>query len=116
MNNSGPRYKRSLLERRLNRDILWCVALLIVMCLIAAVGEWDPRTRRRPCATPPPPPPRAAAALFCQSAGHGLWLKNLKDPIFQVDREMSPALAAFYVFWTMIIVLQVCRKPHFCSF
>uniref|UniRef100_A0A8C7XL52 Phospholipid-transporting ATPase n=1 Tax=Oryzias sinensis TaxID=183150 RepID=A0A8C7XL52_9TELE len=76
MNNSGPRYKRSLLERRLNRDILWCVALLIVMCLIAAVG-------------------------------HGLWLKNLKDPIFQVDGEMSPALAAFYVFWTMIIVLQV---------
>ncbi|XP_024120501.1 probable phospholipid-transporting ATPase VD [Oryzias melastigma] len=76
MNNSGPRYKRSLLERRLNTDILWCVFLLIVMCLIAAVG-------------------------------HGLWLKDLKDPIFQVDGETSPALAAFYVFWTMIIVLQV---------
>uniref|UniRef100_A0A3B3BJ36 Phospholipid-transporting ATPase n=1 Tax=Oryzias melastigma TaxID=30732 RepID=A0A3B3BJ36_ORYME len=76
MNNSGPRYKRSLLERRLNTDILWCVFLLLVMCLIAAVG-------------------------------HGLWLKDLKDPIFQVDGETSPALAAFYVFWTMIIVLQV---------
>ncbi|XP_026209642.1 probable phospholipid-transporting ATPase VD [Anabas testudineus] len=76
MNNSGPRYKRSQLEKRLNTDILWCVVLLIVMCLTAAIG-------------------------------HGLWLKKLKDPIFQVDGETSPALAGFYVFWTMIIVLQV---------
>ncbi|XP_034530913.1 probable phospholipid-transporting ATPase VD [Notolabrus celidotus] len=76
MNNSGPRYKRSQLEKRLNTDVLWCVLLLIVMCLTAAVG-------------------------------HGLWMKNLKDPIFQVDGETSPALAGFYVFWTMIIVLQV---------
>ncbi|XP_037652365.1 probable phospholipid-transporting ATPase VD isoform X1 [Sebastes umbrosus] len=76
MNNSGPRYKRSQLEKHLNTDILWCVLLLIVMCLSAAIG-------------------------------HGLWLKNLKDPVFQVDGETSPALAGFYVFWTMIIVLQV---------
>ncbi|KAK7905047.1 hypothetical protein WMY93_017654 [Mugilogobius chulae] len=76
MNNSGPRYKRSLLERRLNTDVLWCVLLLILMCLTAAIG-------------------------------HGVWLKQLKDPIFQVDGETSPALAGFYVFWTMIIVLQV---------
>uniref|UniRef100_A0AAQ5WZL2 Phospholipid-transporting ATPase n=1 Tax=Amphiprion ocellaris TaxID=80972 RepID=A0AAQ5WZL2_AMPOC len=72
MNNSGPRYKRSQLEKRLNMDILWCVVLLIIMCL-----------------------------------SHGLWLKNLNDPVFQVDDETSPALAGFYVFWTMIIVLQV---------
>lgn len=38
MNNSGPRYKRSQLERRLNTDVLWCVFLLIVMCLTAAIG------------------------------------------------------------------------------
>ncbi|KAF7646608.1 hypothetical protein LDENG_00184700 [Lucifuga dentata] len=76
MNNSGPRYKRSHLEKRLNVDVLWCVLLLILMCLTAAIG-------------------------------HGLWLKQLKDPIFAVDGETSPALAAFYVFWTMIIVLQV---------
>ncbi|XP_076604727.1 phospholipid-transporting ATPase VD [Chaetodon auriga] len=76
MNNSGPRYKRSQLEKRLNTDVLWCVLLLIVMCLTAAIG-------------------------------HGLWLKNLKDPIYEVDSETSPALAGFYVFWTMIIVLQV---------
>uniref|UniRef100_A0A671XFW4 Phospholipid-transporting ATPase n=1 Tax=Sparus aurata TaxID=8175 RepID=A0A671XFW4_SPAAU len=62
MNNSGPRYKRSQLEKRLNTDVLWCVLLLIIMCLTAAVGT---------------------------------------------DTETSPALAGFYVFWTMIIVLQV---------
>lgn len=38
MNNSGPRYKCSLLERRLNTDILWCVVLLFVMCLTTAIG------------------------------------------------------------------------------
>ncbi|KAM7404152.1 hypothetical protein PAMA_004537 [Pampus argenteus] len=76
MNNSGPRYKRSQLEKRLNADVLWCVLLLIVMCLTAAIG-------------------------------HGLWMKQLKHPIFLVDGETSPALAGFYVFWTMIIVLQV---------
>ncbi|XP_029316142.1 phospholipid-transporting ATPase VD isoform X2 [Cottoperca gobio] len=76
MNNSGPRYKRSQLEKHLNTVVLWCVLLLIIMCLTTAIG-------------------------------HGLWLKNIKDSVFKVDKETSPALAAFYVFWTMIIVLQV---------
>ncbi|XP_030580873.1 phospholipid-transporting ATPase VD isoform X2 [Archocentrus centrarchus] len=76
MNNSGPRYKRSKLEKHLNTDILWCVVLLVIMCLTSAVG-------------------------------HGLWLSKLEDPIFQVDGETSPALAGFYIFWTMVIVLQV---------
>ncbi|XP_078145791.1 phospholipid-transporting ATPase VD [Centroberyx gerrardi] len=75
-NNSGPRYKRSQMERRLNVDVLWCVLLLIIMCLVGAIG-------------------------------HGLWMAQLKDPVFLVDAETSPALAGFYVFWTMIIVMQV---------
>nr|XP_057934658.1 probable phospholipid-transporting ATPase VD isoform X2 [Doryrhamphus excisus] len=76
MNNSGPRYKWSQLEKRLNVDVLWCVLLLFVMCLTAAVG-------------------------------HGLWLKKLQNAVFVTDEETPPALAGFYVFWTMIIVLQV---------
>ncbi|XP_076013152.1 phospholipid-transporting ATPase VD isoform X2 [Genypterus blacodes] len=76
MNNSGPRYKRSRLEKRLNVDVMWCVLLLLLMCVTTAIG-------------------------------HGLWLKQMKDPVFIVDAETSPALAGFYVFWTMIIVLQV---------
>uniref|UniRef100_A0A673LEE3 Phospholipid-transporting ATPase n=1 Tax=Sinocyclocheilus rhinocerous TaxID=307959 RepID=A0A673LEE3_9TELE len=75
-NNSGPRYKRSKLERRLNMDVLWCVILLLLMCLIAAVG-------------------------------HGFWLSGRQNPIYMIPDDTHPALAAFYMFWTMIIVLQV---------
>ncbi|XP_005309981.2 phospholipid-transporting ATPase VD isoform X6 [Chrysemys picta bellii] len=39
LNNSGPRYKRSKLERRVNTDVLWCVLLLILMCLIGALAK-----------------------------------------------------------------------------
>uniref|UniRef100_H3A4T4 Phospholipid-transporting ATPase n=1 Tax=Latimeria chalumnae TaxID=7897 RepID=H3A4T4_LATCH len=39
LNNSGPRYKRSKLERKLNIDVLWSVLLLVVMCLIGALGH-----------------------------------------------------------------------------
>lgn len=40
LNNSGPRYKRSKLERQMNVDVLWCVLILIVMCLFSAVGKF----------------------------------------------------------------------------
>ncbi|XP_043916326.1 phospholipid-transporting ATPase VD [Protopterus annectens] len=81
LNNSGPRYKRSKLERRLNTDILWSVVLLIVMCLIGALG-------------------------------HGIYLSLYSEvPIFSAPESngtyTAPALAGFYMFWTMIILLQV---------
>ncbi|XP_033891147.2 phospholipid-transporting ATPase VD-like isoform X1 [Acipenser ruthenus] len=81
LNNSGPRYKRSKLERRLNVDVLWSVVLLLLMCLTTAIG-------------------------------HGIWLNNFaEDPPFVVPepngKQTHPALAGFYMFWTMIIVLQV---------
>lgn len=41
MNNSGPRYKRSQLERSLNTDVLWCVLLLFIMCLTASIGLYQ---------------------------------------------------------------------------
>ncbi|XP_030047208.1 phospholipid-transporting ATPase VD [Microcaecilia unicolor] len=81
LNNSGPRYKRSKLERRLNTDILWCVLLLVSMCLVGAIG-------------------------------HGLWLSAYREiPLFKVPEpdgnHTPPALAGFYMFWTMIILLQI---------
>ncbi|XP_020848436.1 phospholipid-transporting ATPase VA [Phascolarctos cinereus] len=83
LNNSGPRYKRSKLERQMNMDVLWCVLILIVMCLFSAVG-------------------------------HGLWVRQYgerKKPLFDVPQsdgsDLSPVLAAVYLFLTMIIVLQV---------
>ncbi|XP_062250513.1 phospholipid-transporting ATPase VB isoform X2 [Platichthys flesus] len=81
LNNNGPRYKRSKLERKLNTDVIFCVILLLVMCIIGAVGHflWLQ-------ALPTVPP-----YLVPQSTGH-------------LD---SPALSGFYMFFTMIILLQI---------
>uniref|UniRef100_A0A7N5KJL3 Phospholipid-transporting ATPase n=1 Tax=Ailuropoda melanoleuca TaxID=9646 RepID=A0A7N5KJL3_AILME len=81
LNNSGPRYKRSKLERRANTDVLWCVLLLVVMCLTGALG-------------------------------HGIWLSRYENIMFFNIPEpdghvISPVLGGFYMFWTMIILLQV---------
>ncbi|XP_036890134.1 phospholipid-transporting ATPase VD isoform X2 [Sturnira hondurensis] len=81
LNNSGPRYKRSKLERRANTDILWCVLLLVIMCLTGALG-------------------------------HGIWLSRYENvPFFHLPEPdghvIAPLLAGFYMFWTMIILLQV---------
>lgn len=40
LNNNGPRYKRSKLERQMNVDVFWCVIILLVMCLFAALGMY----------------------------------------------------------------------------
>ncbi|XP_026702484.1 probable phospholipid-transporting ATPase VD isoform X1 [Athene cunicularia] len=81
LNNSGPHYKRSKLERKVNTDILWCVLLLILMCLTGAIG-------------------------------HGIWLSRYSEiPFFNIPEPdgklISPTLAGFNMFWTMIILLQV---------
>uniref|UniRef100_A0A3Q3INE8 P-type ATPase N-terminal domain-containing protein n=1 Tax=Monopterus albus TaxID=43700 RepID=A0A3Q3INE8_MONAL len=81
LNNSGARYKRSKLERKLNTDVIFCVILLFTMCLIGAVG-------------------------------HSLWLQALPGvPPYLVPYSTgqldSPALSGFYMFFTMIILLQI---------
>lgn len=38
LNNGGPRYKRSTLEKQMNEDVLWCVLILIILCMIGAIG------------------------------------------------------------------------------
>ncbi|XP_031966020.1 probable phospholipid-transporting ATPase VD isoform X1 [Corvus moneduloides] len=81
LNNSGPHYKRSKLERKVNTDILWCVLLLLLMCLTGAIG-------------------------------HAIWLSRYSEiPFFNIPKpdgkSSHPVLAGFYMFWTMIILLQV---------
>ncbi|XP_066478678.1 phospholipid-transporting ATPase VA [Tiliqua scincoides] len=83
LNNSGPRYKRSKLERQMNVDVLWCVLILIVMCLFSAIGH-----------------------------GIWVWqYGDKKKPVFDVPgsdgKYLSPFQAAVYLFLTMIIVFQV---------
>uniref|UniRef100_A0A8C3LRP7 Phospholipid-transporting ATPase n=1 Tax=Chrysolophus pictus TaxID=9089 RepID=A0A8C3LRP7_CHRPC len=81
LNNSGPHYKRSKLERKVNSDILWCVLLLILMCLAGAIGHgiWLSRYSEIP--------------FF-----------NIPEPD---GKSISSMLAGFNMFWTMIILLQV---------
>uniref|UniRef100_T1HHU9 Phospholipid-transporting ATPase n=1 Tax=Rhodnius prolixus TaxID=13249 RepID=T1HHU9_RHOPR len=38
LNNSGPRYKRSTLEKQMNVDVLWCVAILLILCSLGSAG------------------------------------------------------------------------------
>ncbi|XP_009945392.1 PREDICTED: probable phospholipid-transporting ATPase VB [Leptosomus discolor] len=81
LNNNGPRYKRSKIEQRMNMDIFLCVGLLFVMCLVGAIG-------------------------------HGIWTGNFSEhPPYDVPGKngnfLSPVLAGFYMFLTMIILLQV---------
>ncbi|KAM7048423.1 phospholipid-transporting ATPase VA isoform 1-T1 [Molossus nigricans] len=82
LNNSGPRYKRSQLERQMNCDVLWCVLLLICMSLFSSVGHglWTRRYQEK-------------KALFEVPESDG--------------SSLSPVTAAVYSFLTMIIVLQV---------
>ncbi|MEE6478771.1 hypothetical protein FKM82_011992 [Ascaphus truei] len=81
LNNSGPRYKRSKIERRMNINVFFCVGILFIMCLIGALG-------------------------------HGIWSARFAvPPLFEVPdvngNFLNPALAGFYMFLTMIILLQV---------
>ncbi|KAJ7316241.1 hypothetical protein JRQ81_002403 [Phrynocephalus forsythii] len=76
-----PRYKRSKIEQRMNMDIFFCVGLLFIMCLIGAIG-------------------------------HGIWNGTfLEFPLYVIPEAsgnyLSPALAGFYMFLTMIILLQI---------
>ncbi|KAM6923348.1 phospholipid-transporting ATPase VB [Xenentodon cancila] len=80
LNYNESRYKRSKLERKLNIDVFFCVLLLFTMCLIGAVG-------------------------------HFLWLQALPSvpPYLLPDSTghlNSPSLSSFYMFFTMIILLQ----------
>ncbi|XP_041846910.1 phospholipid-transporting ATPase VB [Melanotaenia boesemani] len=81
LNNNGPRYKRSKIERKLNTDVIYCIILLFIMCLIGALG-------------------------------HFFWLEALPDvhPYLVPDSNghlESPSLSSFYMFFTMIILLQI---------
>uniref|UniRef100_A0AAV2KYM5 Phospholipid-transporting ATPase n=2 Tax=Knipowitschia caucasica TaxID=637954 RepID=A0AAV2KYM5_KNICA len=82
LNNNGPRYKRSKLERQMNVDVFWCVIILLVMCLFVAVGH-----------------------------GLWMFQYGDKRPVFDVlspeGTNLSPVMSALYLFLTMIIVFQV---------
>lgn len=78
LNNGGPRYKCSKLERKMNTDVIWCVLVLLFLCCAGAVG----------CKT-----------WLDQYSLHDF-------PLF-IPKAGSPAYEGLLIFWTYIIVLQV---------
>ncbi|VDM65712.1 unnamed protein product [Strongylus vulgaris] len=85
LNNKGPRYKRSTLERLTNLDIIWCVVILLTLCITGAVlsGVWM-RSFSAPYEVP----------FFTWSEMAG-------------GTEFRPSFESFWNFWSFIIVLQV---------
>lgn len=78
LNNSGPRYKRSRLEKDINKDVFGCIVILFTLCLVGAIGTgyW--------------------------TSDH----KVFEDLITKYTAD-SPAYEAFLRFLTFIIILQV---------
>lgn len=84
MNNRGPRYKRSKLEGRINRDVIWCVILLLFLCFFCAIGSgiW--------------------------LSDYNTLIKSNLMPFITFDNldNFSPLFQGFIVFWTYIIIFQ----------
>ncbi|KHN81926.1 putative phospholipid-transporting ATPase VD [Toxocara canis] len=83
LNNSGPRYKRSELERLTNWDIIWCVLILLIMCFTGAIFS----------------------TIWLSSFSDPYQVPYLTF-VKNVD-TLNPGLEGFVNFWSYIIVLQV---------
>ncbi|XP_076467810.1 phospholipid-transporting ATPase VA-like [Babylonia areolata] len=85
LNNRGPRYKRSQLERRINRDVIWCVILLLFLCFFCAIGS----------------------GIWLGDYNSLTDNTNLVPfiPFGDLD-QYSPLFQGFIVFWTYIVIFQ----------
>ncbi|CAH4036100.1 phospholipid-transporting ATPase VD isoform X1 [Pieris brassicae] len=80
LNNGGPRYKCSKLEKKMNTDVIWCVLVLLFLCCAGAVG--------------------------CKIWFDNYYPYVNKLPPF-IPRADLPAYEGLLIFWTYIIILQV---------
>ncbi|XP_036320594.1 probable phospholipid-transporting ATPase VD isoform X2 [Rhagoletis pomonella] len=77
LNNSGPRYKRSHVEQQMNIDVIWCVIILLILCIVGAVG----------------------CKMWLTSFKH--------FPVPYLPFDVNPSYEGLLTFWTYIIILQV---------
>ncbi|CDS41466.1 phospholipid transporting ATPase VA [Echinococcus multilocularis] len=78
LNNSGRKFKRSKLERRLNKDIIWCILILAILCVTGSVGSY----------------------IWLSS------LPGANIPFLETEESDNVALSAFINFWTFVIIFQ----------
>ncbi|KAM3968099.1 LOW QUALITY PROTEIN: phospholipid-transporting ATPase VD [Aphomia sociella] len=83
LNNGGPRYKCSALEKKMNTDVIWCVLVLLFLCCAGAVG--------------------------CKIWLDQYYTPDM--PMYKfvpfVPYDAKPAYEGLLIFWTYIIALQV---------
>ncbi|GFS05972.1 phospholipid-transporting ATPase [Elysia marginata] len=85
LNNKGPRYKISKLESKINRDVIWCVILLLFLCFFCAIGS----------------------GIWLADYNNLTDNTNLVPFIaFGNLDHYSPLYQGFIVFWTYIIIFQ----------
>ncbi|XP_034472597.1 probable phospholipid-transporting ATPase VA isoform X1 [Drosophila innubila] len=77
LNNSGPRYKRSQVEQQMNIDVIWCVIILLILCVVGAIG----------------------CTMWLRSF--------VNFPVPYLPFPVDPAYEGMLTFWTYIIILQV---------
>ncbi|XP_036212625.1 phospholipid-transporting ATPase VD isoform X1 [Bactrocera oleae] len=77
LNNSGPRYKRSQVEQQMNIDVIWCVIILLILCIVGAVG----------------------CKMWLSSFE--------QFPVPYLPFDVHPNYEGLLTFWTYIIILQV---------
>lgn len=80
LNNGGPRYKCSGLEKKMNTDVIWCVLVLLFLCCAGAVG--------------------------CKMWLDKFYVNSYKLTPF-ITMVNKPAFEGLLIFWTYIIALQV---------
>ncbi|KFB52591.1 AGAP010026-PA-like protein [Anopheles sinensis] len=92
LNNSGPRYKRSRIEQQMNIDVIWCVIILIVLCVIGAVG----------C--------KLWLSFYADSSDETEGNGDTNNDTFRtpfLPFKISPDYEGLLAFWTFVIILQI---------
>ncbi|XP_060800591.1 phospholipid-transporting ATPase VA [Amyelois transitella] len=84
LNNGGPRYKCSSLEKKMNTDVIWCILVLLFLCCTGAVG----------------------CKLWLDGYYKQYDAKTYENIPFLPISE-KPTYEGLIIFWTYIIILQV---------
>ena len=80
MNNMGGRFKRSKMEGRINRDLLWCWVILLLLSLVGATG---------------------CGLWLASFSSPAPFLATLRIT------DINPIAEGFLTFWTFIIIMQI---------
>ena len=102
LNNSGPRSKRSKLERDMNWEIFSCGIILLILCIGGAIGSY------LQCHFSNLISVYIFYVYVCYMLflGSSIWSSNYKEmPYFPFNE--NAVWEGFIRFWSMIVILQV---------